>query len=303
MNAGWSWFIIVLTVGSLAWCWWMLRAYSKKRPVETEGPEPDTTGHTWDGDLREYNNPLPLWWLMLFYGTIIFGAVYLVLYPGLGNFGGTMGWTQQKQHAEEVRMADARFAEVFARYEGMDLPTMAADPDARLTGQRIYLNFCIGCHGSDARGAPGYPNLTDDDWLYGGHPDAILTSILNGRAGVMPALGAGLGEQGVNEVANYVYTLNGRTAPDPQAAAAGQAKYTALCGACHGPGGQGMQALGAPNLTDDVWLYGGSVEEIAYGINNGRANRMPAHKDLLGEDKVRLVAAYIYGLSGEPDAE
>ena len=296
MSTGWSAFIIVLTLGNILACLWLLWWTSKRRPDEKAE---DTTGHVWDGDLRELNNPLPRWWLILFYLTVFFSLGYLVLYPGLGNFEGTLGWTQEKEYTDESARIEARQQEVFAQFEGMELPALAANEESLGIGSRIYANNCAVCHGADARGAPGFPNLADDDWLYGGEPSQILHSIRQGRRGMMPPLGTGLGEQGVAEVAAYVYQLNGRTpfAGTDSMVAAGNRNYGMFCAACHGPDAKGNNALGAPNLTDDTWLYGGTYDAIRKTILQGRSGNMPAHAALLSDDEIRLVGGYVYSLS------
>jgi cytochrome c oxidase cbb3-type subunit 3 len=293
MSSFFSWWVIILTLGNIAGAYWLIRWTMKRRPGESA--QGATTGHSWDG-LEEYNNPLPRWWLWLFYITLVFGVIYLVLYPGLGSFAGTFGWTQDKQYDEEVAKADAKYGPMFAKYAKLDIPEAAAQPEALQMGKRIFLNYCAQCHGSDARGAAGFPNLADGDWLYGGDPGVIKTSVLNGRSGVMPALGAALGEDGLDEVVEYVLSLSGRS-EDNAKAEKGKTRFQTLCVACHGPDGKGNQALGAPNLTDETWLYGGSRGTIAKTISQGRNGVMPAHKDFLGEDKSHLVAAYVWSLS------
>lgn len=301
MTTGWSIFIIVLTVGNIFGCLWLLWWTSKGRPEQTTT---DTTGHTWDGDLEELNNPLPRWWLWLFYLTIIFAVVYLVLYPGLGSYEGTLGWTQEKRYEEESARIDARQAEVFAQFEGLSIPALAGNAEANDIGRRLFANNCAVCHGSDGRGAPGFPNLADNNWQYGGEPEQILASIRNGRNGVMPALGGALGgEQGVAEVAAYAWQLNGREPTEAMQALVGpgEQRYMALCAACHAADGSGNTALGAPDLTDDTWLYGGSYDAIRRSISNGRNGVMPAHDRLLNDAEIRLVAGYVYGLGHNDD--
>lgn len=293
MSSFWSGFVIVIVVINIIGVLWLLLWTSRG---SNEGEE---TGHVWDGDLREYNNPLPRWWLWLFVLTVVYSIGYLVVYPGMGNYKGTAGWTQIGQYRHEVDVAGSVYEEIFARFAETDLAELSHDPDALSAGHNLFVNNCAVCHGSDGRGAPGFPNLTDDDWLYGNTPDAISTSILDGRNGVMPPLGAALGEQGVEEVTAYVLSLGGSEA-DEQLAAAGQARF-AICAACHGPDGTGNPALGAPNLTDDVWLYGGDAESIARTIADGRSNRMPAHRDILGEEKSHVVAAYVLSLGDGGD--
>jgi len=293
MSAFWSTWVIVLTTINIAACFWLIRWTAKPRPGEAEPGE--ITGHTWDGDLAEYNNPMPRWWLWMFYISLVFSIGYLVLYPGMGNVVGALGWTQITQYEEEVAAAEEKYGPLFERYSNTDIPTLAADPEAVSIGQRLFLNYCSTCHGSDARGARGFPNLTDEDWLYGGSPEAIETSILQGRSGAMPALGAVLGEEGVEQVAAYVMSLGGRVA-DAAMVEAGKQRF-ALCAGCHMPTGTGNHALGAPNLTDNIWLYGGSVGWIKQSIREGRNGKMPPHGDFLGTDKAHLLASYVYSLS------
>lgn len=291
-SSGWSWYIGILTVGGLLGVFLLAWRLSSGRtgtgPVET-------SGHVWDEDLEEYNNPLPRWWLNLLYLTIGWALLYLLAYPGLGAYKGLLGWTQQGQYEAEVAAADAQYSPIFARFAGMDLAAVAKDRAAQKIGARLYSTYCTACHGSDARGARGFPNLRDDDWLYGGEPAQILSSITNGRQAAMPAWGTILGADGVKQVTAYVEQLAGRQG-DSAAAATGQQLFKTNCVACHGADGNGNTALGAPRLTDDIWLYGGSTEKIAETITKGRNGKMPAHLDLLGENKVHLLAAYILSL-------
>jgi cytochrome c oxidase cbb3-type subunit 3 len=291
----WNLWIVVLTLANVFACWWLIAWSSKKRPGEAATG--DVTGHTWDQDLAEYNNPLPRWWLWLFHITLVFALVYFVLYPALGTWWkGALGWTQQNQYEREMATAEEKYGPLFAQFASQPIAALAANEDALKIGQRLFVNYCASCHGSDAGGGPGFPNLRDGDWLYGSDPAAIETSILDGRSGVMPAWGAVLQDQGVDEVTAYVMTLSGRDA-DATKAAAGQKHFATYCAACHGADGTGNTALGAPNLTDDTWLYGGSAGVIRQTITAGRNGRMPAHRDFLGEDKVHLLATYVYSLS------
>ena len=295
MSSFWSWWITVITVGNILACYWLIKWASKPRPGEAA--QGDVTGHSWDdGTLAEYNNPLPRWWLWLFYITIIFSLVYLYLYPGLGNFKGYLGWTSSGQYEQEMKQADAEYRPIFAAFSQQSVAEVAKDPRAVKIGQRLFLNYCASCHGSDAGGAPGYPNLTDGEWLYGGDPEVIKLSILDGRTGVMPPWQAALGDQGVDEVTEYVLSLSGRD-HDAAKAEAGKARFETLCVACHGMDGKATPATGAPDLTNNIWLYGGSRGVIKQTISQGRNGKMPAHRDFLGEDKVHLLAAYIYSLS------
>jgi len=295
MSSFWSWWIAVISVGNILACYWLIKWASKPRPGEAALG--DETGHSWDdGTLAEYNNPLPRWWLWLFYITIIFSLVYLYLYPGLGNFKGYLGWTSTGQYNEEIKQADAEYRPIFAAFAQRSVAEVAKDPRGVKIGQRLFLNYCASCHGSDAGGARGYPDLTDGEWLYGGDPEVIKLSILDGRTGAMPPWQAALGNQGVDEVTEYVLSLSGRD-HDAAKAEAGKTRFETLCVACHGPDGKGNPAMGAPDLTNNIWLYGGSRGVIRQTISQGRTGTMPAHRDFLGEDKVHLLAAYIYSLS------
>lgn len=293
-SSGWSIYIMVVTALGLVACLWLTMALSKKPDGKVE-----TTGHRWDETLEEYNNPLPRWWIWLFYLTIAFSVVYLVLYPGFGASKGVFGWSSTGQYDREVAKAREAYEPLFAKYLQQDIKQVAADPEARAMGERLYLTYCVQCHGSDARGSKGFPNLADNDWQWGGDPATIEQTIQGGRTGVMTPMGAALGTAAdVEDVANYVLSLSG-SGHDSLKAARGQAKF-AVCAACHGPDGKGNPALGAPNLTDKTWLYGGSLASITETINKGRTNQMPAFKELLGDGKVRVLAAYVWGLSNTP---
>ena len=295
MTTGWTLFIVILTAINVVGALWLLWVTSKRSPGEQK-PGIETTGHTWDGNLREFNNPLPRWWLWMFYGTVAFSIVYLVLYPGLGSWRGTIAWTQEGQWQQQVDEAEKAAAPLYGRFAAMSLAELGQDPDAMRVARNLYANNCAMCHGSDARGAKGFPNLTDGDWLYGGAPETVQATIANGRLGVMPPWAEVLGPQGVEEVTGYVLALAGLEAPADMAAA-GRPKFEMFCASCHGLDGKGMQAVGAPNLTDDIWLYAPTSDEIRYGIVNGRNNQMPAQLALLGEQKVRLLAAYVLSLA------
>ena len=310
ISSFWSWYIIVITLGSIAYCAWLLWRTSKAKvqggKAPAAGGKAEITGHTWDGDLAEYNNPLPLWWMWMFWFTIAFGLVYLALYPGLGNFAGMLNWSQVSAYKTEVAEVDAATKPLYDKYLAMDLKAVAADPQAKAMGQRLFLSYCSQCHGSDARGSRGFPNLTDGDWLYGGDPETIKASITGGRMGVMPPLGAALGDDGVKNVAAYVRSLSGLPHDDMKAQL-GKEKFVQICAACHGPEGKGNPALGAPNLTDKIWLYDSSEGTIVEGITKGRnvtvppdQKTMPAWGEKLGPGKIQLLAAYVWGLSNNP---
>ena len=297
MTFGQSLFIIVLTVANIAGALWLLW-WTRRSPGEGASTE-HTTGHVWDEDLRELNNPLPRWWLWLFILTVIFAVVYLALYPGLGTWRGTLGWTSQSEHAAQSKLNAARIEQALAPYAALDVRQLAANPAALNVGRNLFLNNCATCHGSDGGGAPGFPNLTDKDWLYGGDPDTVLATISNGRAGVMPAWGEALGTSGVEDMLAYVMSLSGRKL-DAGDARAGGAKFAVLCAACHGADGRGNAALGAPNLTDGIWLHGGSLATVRATIQHGRAGTMPAHAARLGETRVKLLEAYVLSLGALP---
>ena len=287
----WNLYVIVIVTGSILACAVLLIVQGK----ETFTPG-KTMGHVWDETLEEYNNPMPKWWSWLFTITVIFAFVYLALYPGLGNFKGMLGWTSVGQHTTEVAKMDAAVKPLFDKYLAMDVKAVAADKQANEMGKRLFLTYCMQCHGADARGAKGFPNLSDNDWLYGGEPEQIKETLNNGRMGVMPPH-AQLGADTVKDLANFVRSLSGLPNDSVRAAKGKEAFSSAGCIGCHGPEGTGMHAVGAPNLTDKVWLYGSSEATITETINNGRQNKMPSWKEFLGEAKIHLLTAYVYSLS------
>jgi len=295
MSPGLSVFVVVLTalniIGAMWLLWWM-----RKRHGDEAGAGADTTGHVWDGDLREYNNPLPRWWLWLFVLSIVFALAYLVLYPGLGSWRGTLNWSSISQHEAQQRAAEAQVRQVLAPFASLTIEQLRSNPAALAVGRNLYDDNCTLCHGSDARGAPGFPNLTDKDWLWGGAADVVENSITAGRTGVMIGWRAALGgDSGIEDTLAYVLSLSGRKVPAGDIVH-GKQLYTTNCIACHGEDGRGNQALGAPNLTDQIWLYGGSVNAIRDVIANGRQGQMPAQSDRLGPDRIRLLAAYVLSL-------
>lgn len=293
MTTGASVFIIVLTVANIAGCLWLLW-WTRRGPGET-GADVHTTGHVWDEDLKELNNPLPRWWLWLFILTVIFGVAYVVLYPGLGNFPGTLKWSSSGEHDIDARANAARIEQSLAPYASISVPDLENNAAALNIGRNLFLNNCAACHGSDANGAPGFPNLTDKDWLWGGDPDTVVATIANGRTGVMPAWGEALGASGVEDVLAYVLSLSGRKVEVGDVQAGGM-KFAELCSACHGATGKGNPAMGAPNLTDATWLHGGSLATIRETIAKGRTGTMPAHQARLGDTRVKLLAAYVLSL-------
>ena len=294
----WSIFIIVGTLGGIAGIIWLILWMSGT--TTKAGEQVQTMGHVWDENLEEYNNPLPSWWLWMFYITLAFGVIYLALFPGLGAFGGILKWTSADQYQEEMKTAEGTYGPMYDQHKNTPIEQLAKNEEAVRMGQRLYLTYCIVCHGSDATGADkGYPNLTDNDWLYGGTPEAIKHSIASGRqaAGMVSWKDALGGEEEVKNVAQYVLSLSGRE-HDAAMAAKGQAKYM-FCQGCHMPDGKGNPAVGAPNLTDDIWLYGGKPADIEESIRNGRQGVMPSHQEFLGDAKVHLLTAYIYSLSNK----
>lgn len=291
----WNWYVTGITLASIIGV--ALFLYSQKTRRLAPGQKAEQMAHKWDGDLVELNNPLPGWWVNLFWITLFFGVVYLVLFPGLGSFKGVLGWSSWGQYQGEQNEAHAKYDPVFNQFLGQPIPQVAMNKDARDMGQRLFLTYCSQCHQSDAKGTKGFPNLTDKDWLYGGDPATIEATISNGRTGAMPAWEPILGAEGVKEVANYVMSLSGKP-HDASLAAAGKAKFAANCVACHGADAKGTKAMGAPNLTDSTWLYGGSEASIIETISKGRNGTMPAQLEKLGAAKVHLLAAYVWGLGG-----
>lgn len=287
MSNAWSWYVIILVVVNIVAMLWLLFATSKNNGID----ESSSMGHKWDG-IEELNNPMPRWWYWLFILTIIFSVIYLYLYPGMGNYKGSLGWTQIGQFEQQRDKNRAKQDEFFAEFAGFDIPKLAQNTTAMGTAERLFLNNCATCHGSTAQGAKGFPNLTDQDWLYGGDVTSIQQSIRNGRAGVMPALG--LSSADIAVLAHYVKGLSGSDESD-YAMQRGAALF-AVCAACHGPEGKGSTALGAPNLTDDIWLYGSSTAEIESILRHGKQGNMPSFDALLSDNEIRLLSAYVYSL-------
>ena len=296
MNLFWSLWIIVLTVINLVLVLWVLLSNRKVAVRDDADQENRTTGHVYDG-IEEYDNPLPRWWFQLFLLTLVFTVVYLVLFPGLGSYKGLLSWTSEQRLNDEMAAAEQRYGEMYQRMLATPIQELADDPQALKMGVRLFANHCSTCHGVDGGGNYGFPNLSDDDWLYGGEPANILATITNGRNGVMPGFGPILGDEGVVNVAQYVLSLSGLE-HDADKASMGKARYDMICIACHGADGKGNILLGAPNLTDaDTWLYSSSLADIERAIRDGRTNMMPAQKESLKPEKIHLLAAYVYSLS------
>lgn len=292
----WPAFITAISLIGIFGCALLLWLTSKVKVSSTN--DDNTSGHVWDEDLREMNNPLPRWWVWLFIITIIFALLYLAAYPGLGNYKGELDWTQENQYEKEMADANRALAPLYAKFASMPVDKLSANPEAKAIGERLFMNSCSQCHGSDARGSRGFPNLTDHDWLHGGSPEKIQETITGGRIGMMPPMAAAVGnEEDVKNVANYVLSLSG-SVHDPESAGLGKTKF-AICAACHGPEGKGNQNIGAPNLTDQIWLHGSGEAAIIRRINEGKTNQMPAQGEKFTPAQIHVLAAYIWGLSNK----
>lgn len=291
----WSWYVGGLTVISILACALLLWVAGSAK-VKSTGD--NTTGHVWDEDLVEMNNPLPRWWVYLFVITVIFGLLYAALYPTLGAHQGQLGWSSQGQHAAEVKKVEDAIAPLYAKFNGLPPEQLAKDAQAMAIGERLFMNNCAQCHGSDAQGSKGFPNLTDGDWLWGGDPAAIKTTLTEGRNGMMPPMAAAVGgPDDVLNVAHYVLSLSG-SPHDGIKASQGKSKFAA-CAACHGMDGKGNTAMGAPNLTDNTWLHGWGAEAVVKMVTEGKHNVMPAQKDKLTEAQINVLASYVWGLSNK----
>jgi cytochrome c oxidase cbb3-type subunit 3 len=290
MSLGWSFFVFALVLVNVAGCAWLILWTSR-----IDAGQGETTGHTWDGDLVEGNNPMPRWWLGLFWITIVYGIVYFIAYPSFGSFS-LLGWSQVQQYEEEVARAEQVYGELFAAFGATDIETLSRDPAALSAGRNLFVNNCAACHGSDARGARGYPSLADDEWLWGGEPAQIHMTIASGRTGVMPAFGAVLDDDQRELLTDYVMHMAGREVERERAKDGGQL-FATYCTACHGPSGEGSNLLGGPRLSNEIWLHGSGRSTIYDVITNGRMGSMPAQEPALGADRVRVLAAYVYSLS------
>jgi len=295
MTSGWSiWIIVIVIIHLIGYSILLFSTSKMKTEKHKKG---DTTGHEWDG-IEEYNNPLPRWWLYLFIITIVFAVVYLILYPGMGNYAGTLKWTQEKEWSKENEIVRAKRDDLFRTFIEKPIPEMIKDPKAMAIGERLFANQCSTCHGSDAQGSVGFPNLVDKDWLYGSDPDTIIQSITAGRNGVMPAWAAALGDDGIKQVAAYIRNFN-EANQNENLVVEGQKKFAMFCVACHGVDGKGNQVIGAPNLTDNIWLHSFGSVKLEKIIMQGISGKMPAHGELLDANSIKVLAAYVYSLSNE----
>jgi cytochrome c oxidase cbb3-type subunit 3 len=294
MPAFWHWFVVAGTILFIVWCIWLISWSAKQGPKNIS--DQDLVGHKWDGDLEEWNNPAPKWWLYLYFITVFWGIAYLIAMPGLGTFKGVLGWTSTGQYEAEMQHAAATYEPIYEEFAAMDFAELARNEEALALGRSLFASYCTTCHGSDARGATGYPNLTDDNWQWGNTEQDLVNTLTNGRTAAMPVLAPALGgDEGVDNMVQYVKSLSGGEMN--AAAQAAQPLFAAMCSACHGMDGKGNKLFGAPNLTDDVWLYGGSDAAIRETIVGGRNGMMPAHGELLGPNRTKILAAYVLSLS------
>jgi cytochrome c oxidase cbb3-type subunit 3 len=294
MSDFWSIIVTVVILLNIIGCYLLIRWVAK--PNKGEAKQGEATGHVWDSNLMELNNPMPRWWLYLFYITIVWGLIYLLMYPGYGNYPGLLAWTSDKKYSDEVQAANETYGPIFSQYAETPIIELSENKDANAVGQRLFVNYCAQCHGSDAAGSRGFPNLTDNEWIWGGQPTDIQYTIAHGRTGVMPAWESVLKPIQISYLADYLMSLTGRQhkATDAQR---GKKVFASYCATCHQADATGNPLLGAPNLADKIWLYGASRNKIIESISKGRNGQMPAHLEFLGEDKIHILSAYVYSLS------
>lgn len=297
MTSFWSIWVSVIVLGTIFGSAWLLYVVRKSEPFKSETDQ--SVGHAFDG-IEELDNPMPKWWVVMFAVTCVWGLAYAIVYPTLGNYQGLIGWSSTGQWEAEVAKAEEQYGQIFADFAAIPVEELAKDAEAMKVGQRLFANNCAVCHGSAGRGALGFPNLTDDDWLYGGSAENIVATITHGRNGNMPAKGLNpnMTKSQVNDMVHYLLSFSNRS-DNAEAAERGAAMFQTACAACHGADAKGNQALGAPNLTDNVWLYGSTPAKITQTLLYGRAGVMPAQKDVLSEEKIHLLAAYVMSLSAK----
>jgi cytochrome c oxidase cbb3-type subunit III len=300
INSFWPLYVAIISLVSILACGWLLWAAGKAKVMpQPAGVHDNTTGHVWDEDLRELNNPLPRWWMWLFIITVVFSLAYLVIFPGMGSFQGVLKWSTEGEHKQDVSRLREQVAPIYAGFAAQPVQALAKNPAALAIGERLFMNNCSQCHGSDARGSKSYPNLTNANaaWLGERSAEHIVQTVTNGRIGVMPPMGAAVGgDPEISELANYVLSLSG--SPNNEIKAfSGKARFAA-CAACHGVDGKGNKALGAPNLTDEYWLHGWGEAAIVNIVKNGKNNVMPAQAPKLSAEQIHVVAAYVLSLSG-----
>jgi cytochrome c oxidase cbb3-type subunit 3 len=294
MPAFWHWFVAAGTIVFTIWCIWLISWSAKQGPQNVA--DDDLVGHKWDGDIEEWNNPAPKWWLYLYFITIAWAVGYMIAFPSLGNYQGMLGWSQEGQYEAEMQAAAENYEPIYEKFAAMEFTELSQNAEAQALGKSLFASYCTTCHGSDARGAPGYPNLTDNDWLWGNAEAELIATIGNGRQAAMPVLAPALGgDAGIDNMVKYVKSLSGGEAD--AGAMSAQPMFMALCSVCHGVDGTGNKIFGAPNLTDETWLYGSSAETVRETIVKGRNGQMPPHGDLFGENRTKILAAYIYSLS------
>jgi len=294
MPAFWHWFVAAGTIVFTIWCIWLISWSAKQGPQNVA--DDDLVGHKWDGDIEEWNNPAPKWWLYLYFITIAWAVGYMIAFPSLGNYQGMLGWSQEGQYEAEMQAAAEKYEPIYEKFAAMEFVELSQNDEAQALGKSLFASYCTTCHGSDARGAPGYPNLTDNDWLWGNAEAELIATIGNGRQAAMPVLASALGgDEGIDSMVKYVKSLSGGEAD--AGATSAQPMFVALCSVCHGVDGTGNKIFGAPNLTDDTWLYGSSAETVRETIVKGRNGQMPPHGDLFGENRTKILAAYIHSLS------
>lgn len=291
MPAFWHWFVAAGTIVFTIWCIWLISWSAKQGPQNVA--DDDLVGHKWDGDLEEWNNPAPKWWLYLYFITIAWAIGYMIAFPGIGNYKGMLGWSQESQYEAEMQAAAENYEPIYEKFAAMDFVELSQNPEAQALGKSLFASYCTTCHGSDAHGAPGYPNLADNDWLWGNTEADLIASIGNGRRAAMPPQGSILNDEQVDNLVAHVKNLSGMGDVN----ADGQAEFALRCAMCHNPDGSGNKIFGAPNLTDDIWLYGSSDDVIRNTIVNGRNGLMPAHGDLFGDNRIKILAAYVYSMS------